>query len=115
MKGAKVHLWDHDDEAPEKSLPIEADGTYATENGWKYARDLHGGVSNLDMPTVATLLGVEAQKGVLGYVHILNNKCWKQISDTAAVYNHNGNYRLVVRDGGRNVLPKLSRECGATV
>lgn len=85
-------------------MVIVADGTYATDKGggWEYARDLHGGVSNLDMPTVAALLGVTAEKAVAmngekgEYEHILNNKCWKRIGETAAIYNHNGNYRLVV-------------------
>lgn len=103
-----------EEESEPESHPIEADGTYATgvDGGWTYARDVHGGVSNLDIPTVASLLGVVPQKGGPlgieeshpsgrqpsgdeGWKHILNNKCWKRISDTSAMYRHNDHYRLV--------------------
>jgi hypothetical protein len=79
-------------------MAIKADGTYAQDHGWQYARDTHGGVSNMSLATVSLLLGVELEQDSQGKVkQVLNNKCFKLINERAAIYNHNGNYRLMVK------------------
>ena len=72
---------------------IQCDGTYM--DGWSYVRDIHGGVSNLSMESTAALLGTVVEKWSLP---ILVNKGRKNITPDLAVYNKDGNYRLIMKD-----------------
>lgn len=89
---------------------VKADGTYMDD--WDYLRDIHGGVCNLAMETVAALLGVELEMVSDPYpdclcpdgpkpAAILTNKSWKRVGPGLAVYNHQGNYRLIMQKADR--------------
>ena len=92
---------------PDSGPFVQADGN-RMDNGEEYLRDVHGGVSNLGMETVAMLLGIDLPAGVgwrdgfkvLGRP-ILMNKCWKKVGTNIAgrglaVYNKDGNYRMIL-------------------
>ncbi len=77
------------------------DGSYPFDNddiGWTYVRDTHGHVSNISRDDAAYICGLNPETMTFGGDgHWLDNKCFKLIpgNDNLAVYNKNGNYRLI--------------------